>query len=111
MKSLFQVRKAISVSCPAICRCLRPLVPECFRYRKGNKRTFFAVSGGFAEVLPDSVIIMADMLERPEEIDVQRARAAKERAEKMLTSRDVDVEQVMAAILRATSRIHVAEMR
>src|SRR5262245_65753430 len=45
-------------------------------YRKGTKKVSYAVSGGFAEVLPDRVIIMADTLERPEEIDVNRARAA-----------------------------------
>lgn len=79
-------------------------------YRKGQKKVSFSVSGGFAEVLQDRVIIMADTLERPEEIDVQRARAAKERAEKQLASKEaVDVEVAMGALLRATSRLHVAE--
>lgn len=81
-------------------------------FHKGPKKFSFSVSGGFAEVLPDRVIIMADTLERPEEIDVQRARAARERAEKLLASKDqVDVDQTMAAMLRASSRLHVAEMK
>jgi F-type H+-transporting ATPase subunit epsilon len=81
-------------------------------FRKGAKRFNFCVSGGFAEVLPDRVIIMAHTLEKPEEIDVTRARNAKERAEKMLVSHElVDVDQAMAALLRATSRLHVAEMK
>lgn len=81
-------------------------------FHLGSKKFSFSVSGGFAEVLPDRVIIMADTLERPEEIDVQRARAARERAEKLLASKDqVDVDQTMAAMLRASSRLHVAEMK
>lgn len=81
-------------------------------YHKGAKKLAFCVSGGFAEVLPDRVIIMADTLERPEEIDVQRARAAKDRAEKMLASNNAgDVDVAMAALLRANSRLTVAEMR
>ena len=81
-------------------------------FRTGTKRFSFAVSGGFAEVLPERVIIMADTLERPEEIDMNRARAARDRAEKMLASTEpVNIEQTMAALLRATSRITVAEMK
>ena len=81
-------------------------------FRKGAKKFTFSVSGGFAEILPDRVIIMADVLERPEEIDVQRAHIAKDRAEKFFASKDVvDVDQAMSALLRATSRLHVAEMK
>lgn len=81
-------------------------------FRKGQSKVAFSVSGGFAEVLPDRAVVMADILERPEEIDVQRARTAKERAEKMLVSKeDVDIEQTMAALTRALSRIHVAELK
>lgn len=81
-------------------------------YHKGTQKFVFSVSGGFAEVLPDRVIIMADNVERPEEIDVQRAQEAKERAEKTLASKEsIDVERAMAALLRATTRIQVAQMR
>jgi F-type H+-transporting ATPase subunit epsilon len=79
-------------------------------YRKGTQKWALAASGGFAEVLPDRVIIMADTVERPEEIDVERARAAKERAERQLTSKDnVDVPATMASIMRAQARIEVAQ--
>ena len=79
-------------------------------YRKGNQRTSFAASGGFAEVLPDRVIIMADTVERADEIDVSRARAAKEKAERQLASKEnVNVEETMASMMRALSRIEVAE--
>lgn len=78
-------------------------------YRKGNQKIVFACSGGFAEVLPDRVIITATTIERPEEIDVARARASKESAERQLTSKDVDVEATMAALQRAQARIQVVE--
>jgi F-type H+-transporting ATPase subunit epsilon len=82
-------------------------------YRKGTQKVPFAVSGGFAEVLPDRVIVVADTVEKPEEIDVSRAKAAKDRAEKELAAgqNPIDVERAMGALLRATSRIQVAEMR
>lgn len=81
-------------------------------YHKGSQKFSFAISRGFAEVLPDRVIIMADSIERPEEIDLARARAAKDRAEKRLHSKDiVDVNRAMGALLRAISRIQVAEAR
>ncbi|HSE39300.1 MAG TPA: F0F1 ATP synthase subunit epsilon [Acidobacteriota bacterium] len=79
-------------------------------YRKGTQKWSFAASGGFAEVLPDRVIIMADSVERPEEIDVERARVAKDRAQRQLSSKDhINVEETMASMMRAISRIEVAE--
>lgn len=81
-------------------------------YRKGTAKFIFSVSGGFVEVLPDRVIVMADTIERPEEIDVARAQAAKEHSEKELHSREeIDVEKTMAHLLRATTRLHVADLR
>jgi len=81
-------------------------------YHRGGQKFVLSVSGGFAEVLPDRVIVMADTVERPAEIDITRAKTAKERAEKSLTGKEhVDVEQTMAAIMRATTRLHVAENR
>lgn len=79
-------------------------------YRKGNQKWSFSCSGGFAEVLPDRVIITASMVERPEEIDLARAKAAKERAERQLAGKEnVDVDPLMAALMRAAVRIQVAE--
>ena len=65
---------------------------------------------GFAEILPNKVTILAETAERPSEIDVNRARKAKERAEQRLTSGDasVDVERALDALHRAETRIEVA---
>jgi len=69
-----------------------------------------AVAWGFAEVLPDKVTILAETAERPSEIDVERARKAKARAEQLLTSGDisVDVERALDALRRAETRLEVA---
>ena len=69
-----------------------------------------AVAWGFAEVLPDKVTILAETAERPAEIDVDRARKSKERAEQMLTSGDthVDVERALDSLHRAETRLEVA---
>jgi F-type H+-transporting ATPase subunit epsilon len=82
-------------------------------YRRGTEKQAFAVSGGFAEVLPDRVIVVADTVERPEEIDASRARESKERAEsKLASAKDSgEVDQAMESILRATARLQVAQMR
>ncbi len=70
-----------------------------------------AVAWGFAEVLPEKVTILAETAERPSEIDVERARKAKERAEQRLASGDttVDVERALDALHRAETRLEVAE--
>jgi len=70
-----------------------------------------AVAWGFAEVLPNKVTILAETAERPSEIDVDRAREAKARAEQLLASGDasVDVERALDALHRAETRLDVAE--
>ena len=79
-------------------------------YRENSAQHRLAVAWGFAEVLPDKVTILAESAERPSEIDVERARKAKERAEQRLTSGDtsVDVDRALDALHRAESRIDVA---
>jgi F-type H+-transporting ATPase subunit epsilon len=69
-----------------------------------------AVAWGFAEVLPHKVTILAETAERPSEINVERARKAKERAEQRLTSGDpsVDVERSLNALQKAETRLEVA---
>src|SRR5436190_10197720 len=47
-------------------------------YRQGSEKSYLSLAWGFAEVLPDKVTILADVAERPEEIDVERAKAKKE---------------------------------
>jgi F-type H+-transporting ATPase subunit epsilon len=79
-----------------------------FKEASGEQR--LAVAWGFAEVLPDKVTVLAETAERPAEIDVARARQAKERAEERLTSGDtnVDVERSLDALHRAETRLEVA---
>jgi F-type H+-transporting ATPase subunit epsilon len=91
-----------------------PLITELavgeITYKDGGEEQKLAVAWGFAEVLPDKVTILAETAERPSEIDVERARKAKERAEQRLTSRDtnVDVERSLNALHKAETRLEVA---
>ncbi|HEV3483809.1 MAG TPA: F0F1 ATP synthase subunit epsilon [Vicinamibacterales bacterium] len=79
-------------------------------YRKGQEKTFFALAGGFAEVLPDRVTILARIAERAEDIDPERAEAARARAEKRLAEpkTDLDYERARASLERALIRLQVA---
>lgn len=72
---------------------------------------YLAINWGFVEVLPDRVIILAQTAERAEEIDLERARKAKERAEERLSrlsDEDVDLERARIALERSIIRIQVA---
>jgi F-type H+-transporting ATPase subunit epsilon len=78
-------------------------------YTESGRRHACFVTGGFVEVLPDRVSVLADVGERAEEIDVERARAAKDRAEKRLKGgEDVDWDRARAALSRALARIQIA---
>ncbi|MCR5399487.1 MAG: ATP synthase F1 subunit epsilon [Lachnospiraceae bacterium] len=68
-----------------------------------------ALHSGFAEILGDSVTILAEVIEWPDEIDEMRAMAAKERAERLLLERDpkTDIARVETALQRAMARINV----
>jgi len=80
-------------------------------YRAGRDERYLAVSGGFAEVRNDKVIVLADTAERPEEIDRARAERARARAEQRLSGRsqdDVDFARAAAALARALARLQVA---
>jgi F-type H+-transporting ATPase subunit epsilon len=91
-----------------------PLISELkigeITYRKNGKVQHLAVTWGFLEVLPTQVTVLAEAAEKPEEIDVERARAAKERAEKRLKSPDpeCDVNRASIALERALIRLQVA---
>lgn len=81
------------------------------RYKDGNgKEQLVFVNGGFAEVLPDKVTILAESAERKEDIDIERAKAAKERAEKRLSAKEgIDVTRAQAALARALQRLRITE--
>jgi len=91
-----------------------PLITELsvgeITFRENSTEQKLAVAWGFAEILPNKVTILAETAERPSEIDVERARKAKERAEQRLTSGDnsVDVNRALDALHRAQARIDVA---
>ena len=89
------------------------LTPGELLIRKDGEETYMSVSGGFLEVRPDKILILADACERAEEIDIERAEAAKRRAEERLKTRtpELDVAQVQAALLRSLVRLRVAERR
>ncbi|MCX8022879.1 MAG: F0F1 ATP synthase subunit epsilon [Syntrophorhabdaceae bacterium] len=81
------------------------------RYIKGDKIRRIATSGGIGEVVDDRVIFLLETAEFSEEIDIERAKRAKERAESALKEIPMDTEEYRIyelALLRAISRISVA---
>lgn len=91
-----------------------PLITELsvgeITFRENSTVQKLAVAWGFAEILPNKVTILAETAERPSEINVERARQAKERAEQRLSSGDtsVDVDRALDALHRAQARLDVA---
>jgi F-type H+-transporting ATPase subunit epsilon len=91
-----------------------PLITELsvgeITFRENSTEQKLAVAWGFAEILPNKVTILAETAERPSEINIERARQAKERAEQRLTSGDtaVDVDRALDALHRAQVRLDVA---
>ena len=79
-------------------------------YRKGGEKYYLSIAFGFAEVLPDRVTILAELAERPDDIDVARAEAAKRRAEERIArpSADVDYERARIALMKALVRLQVS---
>ena len=82
-------------------------------YRRGDERSYVAVSFGFAEVLPDRVTILAQIAEASDEIDVTRAEAAVKRARERLDRplAEMDYERVRLALLKSLVRLQVASRR
>jgi len=92
-----------------------PLITELgvgeLSYRKGEDTFYATAIRGFAEVLPDRVIVLAEIAERAEEIDAKRAREALQRAENRLGNRDggdTDWDRATLALQRALIRLQVA---
>jgi F-type H+-transporting ATPase subunit epsilon len=79
-------------------------------YRKGAEKTYVALAFGFAEVLPDGVTILAQLAERADEIDVERAEAAVTRAEGRLAGprSEIDYERARIALAKSLSRLQVS---
>ena len=84
------------------------------RLRKGGQEESFAIMGGFLQVLPDKVVVMAEMADMASEIDLERAQEARRQAEQALESGYVegaDLSAARAALQAALIRIRVAERR
>jgi F-type H+-transporting ATPase subunit epsilon len=80
-------------------------------YRIDREVHHLALAGGFAEVRNDKVIVLADTIERPKEIDRARAERARDRAEQRLAGKapgEIDYTRALAALMRALTRLLVA---
>lgn len=82
---------------------------------EGQEDQFFALGGGFMEVSPDHVIVLADAAEHAEEIDLDRAQEARDRAAELLEQakdqEEIDISRAEASLRRSITRIKVAQRR
>jgi F-type H+-transporting ATPase subunit epsilon len=93
---------------------LTALAPGELHYKKDGEEFDFAIGGGFMEVRPDRVTILADSAEHAEEIDEMRAEQARERAEQLLKEKprtDPEAARVEQALRRAEVRLKVARRK
>src|SRR5687768_1670621 len=83
------------------------------RIKKGGQEHSIVVFGGFLEVTPDKVVILADSAERAEEIDLSRAEAARRSADEARSHREagVDLAEIQASLIRANVRLRVGQRR
>lgn len=89
------------------------LQPGDLMIRKDKEEEYFALSGGFMEVRPDKVVILADACERVDEIDIARAEEAKRRAQETMKAAPLtaDAASAEAALRRSIARLKVAERK
>jgi F-type H+-transporting ATPase subunit epsilon len=90
------------------------LQPGDLMIRKDKEEEYLVISGGFLEVRPDKVIILADACERVDEIDIARAEEAKKRAQETLRAAaplTIDTAAAEAALRRSLARLKVAERK
>lgn len=88
-----------------------PLTINTVRLKKDGSENKVVVSGGFLEVRPDKATILAPSAELASDIDVERAKRAKERAQQYLESKDddIDLKRANLALTRAINRINAVE--
>jgi F-type H+-transporting ATPase subunit epsilon len=89
------------------------LEPGELMVRKDGKDEYIAVTGGFLEVMSNRVVVLADAVERAEEIDEERALEAMRRAQERIDTRtsDLDLQRALASMRRAQARLKVARKR
>jgi F-type H+-transporting ATPase subunit epsilon len=82
-------------------------------YRQGGEKHYLAVSVGFAEVLPDQVTVLAQVAERAEDLDEERAQAGMARAEEMLQAMpiEIDFERARLSLLRTLQQLQAESRR
>jgi F-type H+-transporting ATPase subunit epsilon len=93
---------------------LTELVPGELTYTREGAKHYLCVNWGFAEVLPNRVIVLVQSAERAEEIDIERAQKAKQRAEERLKrflDPEIDMERAREALRRAIARLETAHHR
>ena len=92
---------------------LTVLKPGEIRVLNDGEESDIVVSGGFMEVMPDKVTILADTAERADEIDEVRAEAALKKAEERIESApaDMNLERAVASLRRSQARLKVARRR
>jgi F-type H+-transporting ATPase subunit epsilon len=84
------------------------------RIRKGDVEEYFAIAGGFVQVRPDKVVVMAELADLSSEIDLEAAEEARREAERAIQQgfeEPADLARARAAMERALLRIRVAERR
>jgi len=89
------------------------LQPGDLMIRKNKEEDYFVISGGFLEVRPDKVIVLADACERADEINVTRAEEAKKKAQETMKASPMSAEAASAeaALRRSLARLKVAEKK
>lgn len=82
-------------------------------YRQGSEKHYLAVSVGFAEVLPDQVTVLAQVAERAEDLDEERAQAGMARAQEMLQAvpMEIDFERARLSLLRTLQQLQAESRR
>ena len=94
---------------PKHANLLTALIPHVMRIKEGGGEVQLFVSGGFMEVTPEKITVLADAAETPDDIDVERAKSAYQRANERLAKKnaDTDIDRAEAALARAKARLLV----
>ena len=102
-----------SAFCPTHAPLLTALQPGEIRVVREGEESYMAVSGGFLEVMSNRVTILADTAERAEEIDIERAEEAMQRAQERIESSvsAMDLQRALASIRRSQARLLAARRR
>ena len=103
---------------PKHANLLTELLPHAMRVKVEGSEKLVAIGGGFMEVTPDKITVLADSAELPESIDVERAKSALKRAEDRIaayksSSKDsiIDIKRAEAALARAKARLLVKNIQ